>query len=528
MDMIRFNLIFSLLINIYLSFFLKYILVNILGEGVKTLFDLEKEGRELATRIQHDEGRKTISISPSENLSQLIDKIRSLVLDLKAVVEEFLMDYRRYDDANLVEKSFNRILDLLDKLAGRYKYIVSVSPSDVDVIKSILDEINILINHVGEFIRIIESSANAGYFPDNIKYIMGGLKKLRQDVGLMVNKYDTVKQMINKIAEQLHKNNRWIRKVLAKPSPHIMSEVSKYLNDICVNMNYLVDKVLRNYLVMFQLRFGSKYPIISKYYEKLSGREKKIANILVANDIIYNLCRYLLSLIKINDFSRGRGFNYPNKVNVVQGRLCMYTLFGEYKDCSIRDVFKLLEKFLGRKVGYLVHYMDELSWSALINDVANAVHILAEELEKLGVSSSYGTVGKCIIVEENPSERLVKLCRLWSEYVENNRSAGMYIDSDYHALSGYIMGNRVSLRVGSSTSHATHIELRNNELYIRYYDYDRNVNTEMKKLFEQCGCSCKLLRDGVECTCRYTGEQQLDCLARAISLATSMDIRLSE
>ena len=58
-------------------------------------------------------------------------------------------------------------------------------------------------------------------------------------------------------------------------------------------------------------------------------------------------------------------------------------------------------------------------------------------------------------------------------------------------------------------------------------DYDKIVNEEMSRLLSECGCKCVVHSEGVDCECRYTGEDQLRCLAEKISYATSMDIRLS-
>ena len=196
------------------------------------------------------------------------------------------------------------------------------------------------------------------------------------------------------------------------------------------------------------------------------------------------------------------------------------------KKYTIRQAFDKISELLGRKVGYMYRIKDVLSWSAIINDLANAVHVIAEELAKLGIMPKIYARGKCEGIGEDLDPRAVKLCAYWDKYTDECYREGLYLDEDYEALYGNIIGNRVELRVGSAEGHATEVEFKDNKIFISYYDTDRSVNERMKTDFEICGCECKVSDDGVNCVCDYEGDETLKCIANAIAGATSMDIRI--
>ena len=169
---------------------------------------------------------------------------------------------------------------------------------------------------------------------------------------------------------------------------------------------------------------------------------------------------------------------------------------------------------------------DEIDPASLANDVSNCIHVVADIVGRkaAAISEAVQKVGRCYIVK-GADGRLVKLCELWSSYLEQNRARDMYLEGDYEATYGYVEDGEAQFRVGSAPGHATRVRIEDGGLHVRYYDVDADVNEAMKMLLEKAGCRCRIRRDGVECECGLTPET-IDRVARAVSLATSMDIRI--
>ena len=158
--------------------------------------------------------------------------------------------------------------------------------------------------------------------------------------------------------------------------------------------------------------------------------------------------------------------------------------------------------------------------ASVVNDVAACIHRTAEFVSK--VSKPVKEVGKCEIVEPNSEGE--ELCTLWDRYTEENNKDKLYAYDDYAYLKGWVVGNKVYIRVGSAGGHRAFVDLKSGKL--DYYDHDREVNETMKEMLESAGLSCKFLPDneGVECT--GVTKDKLKPVAAALSLATSMDMRI--
>ena len=175
----------------------------------------------------------------------------------------------------------------------------------------------------------------------------------------------------------------------------------------------------------------------------------------------------------------------------------------------------------GRRLGE-----ERLRPPMLVNDVAACLHVLAQGLAERWPERREG---RCLVAR-GASEEAVGVCREWSRAVELLDDRGMYEDDDYSALAGYVVGRRVQLRVGSAAGHLTEIDLEKGEL--RYYDADKEVNAAMKRVLESyAGARCRLVSVEVAEGAVPTLVCELGDpvrAARAVALATSMDIRIGQ
>ena len=181
---------------------------------------------------------------------------------------------------------------------------------------------------------------------------------------------------------------------------------------------------------------------------------------------------------------------------------------------EMNDVFREL---FGENCIYTPVGARDTTPAMIINDVASCVHRLAEHM-----SRSEKGYERCIVVRDGKAR---KLCREWDDFASIAYAEGLYNDMDERYLKGWIVCDRLYLRVGSANLHRTYIDLDRG--VVDYYDRDPPVNEVMKSMFERVGLSCRLLPndEGVECTGVNEGNARK--VVAVVALATSMDLRLS-
>ncbi|MGC9106568.1 MAG: hypothetical protein ACP5IE_00035 [Infirmifilum sp.] len=193
------------------------------------------------------------------------------------------------------------------------------------------------------------------------------------------------------------------------------------------------------------------------------------------------------------------------------------------------DAFRRAREALNRPVGWFIPNArdgEELKPTAVVNDLANYVHVVAEEIKKLMAS----TAGNCLL-EQDTEPLLAKVCLSWSEAVSEGFSKGDYHSEDKSVLIGYTSGKKLYLRVGSAPGHATVIEKLNGKARVEYYDDDRPVRKVMMSLLEDivgCECDDKPRSERSVCSCPLETEEDAVRLGAVISRATSMDYRLGD
>jgi hypothetical protein len=194
-------------------------------------------------------------------------------------------------------------------------------------------------------------------------------------------------------------------------------------------------------------------------------------------------------------------------------------------DDFLNDAERLVKKLTGRPCRWGAGLEEEVRRrpAILINDLAACVHRLAEWAARLRPAVE----GRCFVLEGS-DPRAVDACVEWARAARLFEERGMYSSDDAEALSGYVSGSRVQLRVGSVSGHAAEIDVERGIL--RYYDTDLLVNQAVKRLLEElAGAECSLNKraggaaPSLECR---VGDAR--AAARVLAAATSMDIRLGK
>jgi len=176
----------------------------------------------------------------------------------------------------------------------------------------------------------------------------------------------------------------------------------------------------------------------------------------------------------------------------------------------------------------------------LLNDIANCAHSITTAVMKFLLPpfaslKEHKTieVGRHSLLIEDVDPMIKEFVKRWEKYVEENYRIGYYYSEDYPMLSAVGMKDRVEMIVGSSPGHKTRIEIRDGSLYMRYFDIDAKVNEALHDLLTEKKFKCKMItgrrfEDGVECVKDNFTIEDIDVLAKAISLVTSMDLNLGE
>ena len=182
-----------------------------------------------------------------------------------------------------------------------------------------------------------------------------------------------------------------------------------------------------------------------------------------------------------------------------------------------------IERAVMELTGRACAYKTRNTVTSALNDIAACIHRLAE---KTLSSFEWSREGKCYLAP-SASEDAKLLCRMWDRAADEFYREGMYHPSDYRALFGYAVGDRVYLALGSAEGHRAEIDLA--EGTVSYYDEDRAVNELVaRRLEEEARLKCEVRHWGVKCSGVKRGDrEQLAKIALALAEATSADFRLT-
>jgi hypothetical protein len=161
----------------------------------------------------------------------------------------------------------------------------------------------------------------------------------------------------------------------------------------------------------------------------------------------------------------------------------------------------------------------DVSFAALLNDVAYTIHRVAEWL----ATARYEKIhDKPPVYAWEPSPTLREAILTWAKAVKAGRQLRLYSDQDFEMLTAYVRGDYAWLRVGSAVNHATHVKRVDNEYKATYYDMDPSVNETLARLWQEHGIPSTVQEDRVEAT---IPADKLKDFFVILALATSMDIR---
>ncbi|MGC9106613.1 MAG: hypothetical protein ACP5IE_00260 [Infirmifilum sp.] len=197
-------------------------------------------------------------------------------------------------------------------------------------------------------------------------------------------------------------------------------------------------------------------------------------------------------------------------------------------DLGTIDSFKTASRALGKPVGFLIpsaQVLGKLSVSDVLEDVADYMHVMANEIKKRTVD------GLNCLVEKNSDKQLVELCGAWSKAIEKNEDEYRSMDIDTEGVIGYIHDNKMYLRVRSPPSHEFIIMTKKGDkINLEYYESDPSVRKMMSELLEEYSdCSCREERkEWLECACPLENSENVSRLATVISRATGMKSRFEK
>lgn len=225
------------------------------------------------------------------------------------------------------------------------------------------------------------------------------------------------------------------------------------------------------------------------------------------------------ALTEWSGFDEGSRKMLPN--DEVEMKIFMDS-FVNATEYNLRRIDDVSEKLTGSRCSWLVDRIPNYTPRAAVNDMTACFHrakLLLTTLEN-GFEKQEG---KCQAVK-NSNGKLWDACRLWDEITERLNDGDFYMQQDYGELKGYVLGNTMQFRVGSSHGHLTTMDLDKGTL--NYYDDDDLVNRNMARLLNLIGLNCQEVHLGVSCTGLTEGN--VDKAAEILSLPTSMDIRIRD
>ena len=188
----------------------------------------------------------------------------------------------------------------------------------------------------------------------------------------------------------------------------------------------------------------------------------------------------------------------------------------EIRRPGVDEHLNVLEDYVYRLTGKRCRYRISDRLSSYLNDLASCIHRIAEYMSAIKLERK----GKCNIVRDGKG---TAFCLTWHKATEKNYDARLYEESDYSNLEGWVVGDKVYLRVGSAEEHRTLVDLGKGTL--EYWDRDMPVNKVLKNLLEKfAGLECQVYDYGVSCT--GVTDKNMEKVALALSMATSMDFRI--
>ncbi len=256
---------------------------------------------------------------------------------------------------------------------------------------------------------------------------------------------------------------------------------------------------------------------VAEVFENFDFVDAKLG---IASDVLYDV------QVLLNEIDRQLEGSVRIGRNIISSPAYDYDriVYTEKMKSAFEKIRRTMEKHFKRRVGFYlpgrpVNSLIDLP--ATISDIANIIHVLTEVV----VPPTMERYRK-VYYERDADPWIVDLAKKWSDNVEKFMEEGLYAREDYEPLSALVTDKRASFRVGSAEGHATHIEVVNDDVRVRYYDLDEDVNEIFNQVLSRL-CNCSKLDDGVECFCKKRDDVK-DALSKLLALVTSMDFRIRD
>jgi len=252
---------------------------------------------------------------------------------------------------------------------------------------------------------------------------------------------------------------------------------------------------------------------------------------------IYNIVPHITSMLRdIRDAvnqSRWRALrrdrlsaHMPHKSSLREG-LIGYSFVGRrvvmlgdlVNDLTNRECIWVLEK---------LKPAEEYTFAELINDVTACHHTLMDYIRMHLDPELLEVFPK--VYSKYGSPELVELCKAWVDSTNTlyRGGDGIYAPNDYFCLNCVVWGNRAEIRVGSSPGHATHAELVDNTVVVRYYDTDETVHAGLTMVADRFGFTPTKHMEEEFTEFRISLDRAREFFSYVLPSVTSMDLRLEE
>jgi hypothetical protein len=210
---------------------------------------------------------------------------------------------------------------------------------------------------------------------------------------------------------------------------------------------------------------------------------------------------------------------------------CIDAVRAENARSLVERLAEEVSALTGRECGFGIRVKEttkKYDLPALLNDISNCVHVVAEWLPKSGLPTSVRRVSERCFALGDADENLLDLCSIWDQKVRTLKGLDAYVAGDYDKLLALIGPEEATFRVGSATSHATRV---GRDGRFAYYDDDEPVVNTVRHLMESLGYSCTMpSNDELACTPPspdVLGDREVRTkIADVISWVTSADLRL--
>jgi hypothetical protein len=212
---------------------------------------------------------------------------------------------------------------------------------------------------------------------------------------------------------------------------------------------------------------------------------------------------------------------------------CIDAVRAENARSLVEDLAEEVRALTGRECGFGIRVKEttkKYDLPALLNDISNCVHVVAEWLPKSGLPTSVRRVSERCVALGDADEDLLDLCSIWDQKVRTLKGLDAYSGGDYDELLALIGPEEATFRVGSAARHATRV---GRDGRFAYYDDDIPVVNVVRSLMESLDYSCTMPSHN-ELTCTPPSPDVLKDrsvrarIADVMSWVTSADFRLQK